>query len=157
MVDTKKELERAKAIAYRMLAVRWRSTGEIIRKLKTKGIAPLIIEQTIAQLSEYEYLNDNRFARLWVENRNRLKPMGKRRLQQELAEKGVSTQIIGQILSEIESGDEETLARSLVEKKLIRNGELNQKKMEQFLLRRGFSPGVVRKVLEKSRDMYLDT
>lgn len=146
-LDSAKELERAKAIAYRLLSFRSRSTSEIIRKLKTKGIDPQIIEQTIAVLSEYNYLNDDKFARLWVENRNLLKPMGKRRLQQELAEKGVATHIIGQVLSGIAGEDEETLVKNLVEKKLARNQELNLKKLENFLLRRGFSPMVIRKVL----------
>jgi regulatory protein len=78
--------EQAKAVnaAMNLLARRPRSEREIRDRLKRKGYPPETIDAAVAKLEGWRYLDDEAFARFWVENREANKPRGRRLLEQEL-------------------------------------------------------------------------
>jgi regulatory protein len=86
-------------------------------------------------------VNDEAFARAWVENRNAFRPRGRSLLKMELRRKGLSDETVQSILSEQE--DEETLAMEAARKYVRRLKGLDwlefRRKLGGFLARRGFS------------------
>ena len=67
-----------------LLSFRLRSEWELRDYLKRKKADPEIIEQILNKLSINGYVNDEQFARRWVENRRLLKPTSRRKLVMEL-------------------------------------------------------------------------
>ncbi|RLT44802.1 MAG: RecX family transcriptional regulator [Chloroflexi bacterium] len=151
---------RAKAYdkAVGFLAIRPRSVEEVRQRLGRYGnqqqerLAEVHIEWIIDKLLEQGYLNDDEFARYWVEQRNQFKPISPRALRFELRRKGIADQIIEPLIEG--STEAESAAVQAARSQLWRwrglDEESFRKKMAAFLQRRGFSWGVVRDVLESS-------
>lgn len=140
-----REFAGARDYAFRILATCPRTEKEIIVKLKQKGFMDDVIAEVIKLLKKYNYINDNEFAGIWVKNRCRLKPMGKRRLSQELHKKGVAKEVIETELHLLTPEMEYDMAKSIVEGKFAK-GKPDLRRLYSFLLRRGFSPEVIKKI-----------
>lgn len=136
--------------AARFLAYRPRSLAEVRRNLAQKGIPEAVIEAAIDRLSALGYLDDEAFARFWVENRNNFKPRGPRALRYELRQKGVANTIIDRVLDEMLNV--EVAAYQAAETRIRRlQGSTHQEfrqKVAAFLQRRGFNFETTRAVIE---------
>lgn len=121
-----------------------RSTGEIKERA---GVSSSIAERVLERLLEKGYLNDEQFAQWWVENRNQLKGTSRRKLQAELAAKGVSREIIEHALQKTERLDEDELLKILV-KKQSRYPDRN--KLIAYLARQGFSYDDITRAIDSS-------
>uniref|UniRef100_A0A7C4M0P6 Regulatory protein RecX n=1 Tax=candidate division CPR3 bacterium TaxID=2268181 RepID=A0A7C4M0P6_UNCC3 len=64
--------------ALRSLKLRDRSEKEIRDKLKQKEFAVSAIDKVVEKLYHLDFLNDKRFAEIFVRDRMKLKPKGKR-------------------------------------------------------------------------------
>lgn len=127
------------------LKFRPRTVFEITEKLKSKNISDKEIKETIAVLKRNGLLDDENFAKMWVRDRNLLKPTGNFLLKLELKKLGIAESLIEDAISD---QDEEELAKRAVEMKgRYRNAEFA--KQAQFLQRRGFSMNTIYKVLKK--------
>ncbi len=73
----------------RFLEARHRSVAEVRRKLVRLGYRADLVTDAIERLGELGYLDDDAFARAWVESRDRAKPRGEHALRRELGQKGV--------------------------------------------------------------------
>ncbi|HVL52687.1 MAG TPA: regulatory protein RecX [Vitreimonas sp.] len=93
------------AAAARFLEARARSVGEVRRRLTQAGYRPELIDGAISRLTELGVLDDEAFARSWIESRDRARPRGESALRQELALKGVAREVISAALAE-RRGDE---------------------------------------------------
>jgi len=127
--------------AIKLITYRDRSIAEIRQSLHQKQIPEEIIENVINRLGENGLLDDKRFANLWIENRNEFRPRSHRMLALELRKKGISEDIISQVL-ENTTADEE-LAHKAAQKQIRRYMTLEwqdfRRKLGSFLARRGFS------------------
>lgn len=103
---------------------------------KREGYSPALTERVFERLVEKGYINDEKFARWWVENRNVTKGSSMRKLTAELRAKGVASDVIEQAVGEVARSDEDELAK-VVAKKRARYAD-NQKFM-QYLARQGFN------------------
>ncbi|PIS14231.1 hypothetical protein COT65_00025 [Candidatus Shapirobacteria bacterium CG09_land_8_20_14_0_10_47_13] len=135
----------------RFISVRPRSRKEISDYLNRKKTPEKLVEKIIGRLAEGGLIDDEAFARWWVEQRVTFRPKGKRALLAELGQKGVDREISEKIIGE--EIDEERLAGIAAEKKLrvLKNlpaQELRQK-MTNFLLTRGFSWETVKKIVDE--------
>jgi regulatory protein len=147
---------------YRLFNVRQRSEREVrdyFRKLNFKRkmedwdtISDLVVDQVIERLKRKSMINDEAFARSWVDARRRSKRKGSIAIKAELMQKGVDREVINQVLSE-EVVDEVKMALESLEKKSKNWQSLPdmefKKKAYQYLLRQGFEYGVVVRVVEK--------
>ena len=132
-------------IALHFLKFRPRTVFEITEKLKSKKISEKEIKETISVLKRNGLLDDEKFAKMWIGDRNRFKPTGNFLLKMELKKLGISEHLIEDAIS---LQDEIELARLALElKNRYRNAEFS--KQAQFLQRRGFSMNVIFKVLKK--------
>lgn len=130
--------------ALHFLGYRARSEAEIRTRLQRDEWPEDVIERVILRLREQNFLNDEKFAEMWVENRSNFRPRGARMLQQELRQKGVDRETIEAALPDEDAEQENAL---LALRKLLRSKERAWKDLEerkqqekaiQFLMRRGF-------------------
>ena len=83
-----------------MLKFRQRSRKEIYDRLKKKKFDEEIINETISFLKNKGFIDDQLFAKAWIESRIK-KPLGLRKIRQELNLKGIDKQIIDSQIGEI--------------------------------------------------------
>ncbi|HEY7034173.1 MAG TPA: RecX family transcriptional regulator [Thermomicrobiales bacterium] len=146
--------EQSKAVnaAMNLLARRPRSEREVRDRLKRKGFPPETVEAAVAKLEGWRYLDDEAFARYWVENREANRPRGRRLLEQELRLKGVDRETIRQTIDDTEL-DEASTALQIGRTKLRTYGNLDpavaRRRLGAFLVRRGYGYDVVRPVLDQ--------
>ena len=86
--------------AARFLEARPRSVAEVRRRLGQAGYRPELIEGAIGRLTELGMLDDEQFARQWVESRDRAHPRGEHALIIELRQKGIEATTIATILKD---------------------------------------------------------
>lgn len=151
LADLKKTagLDKAYGNTLRYVAIRPRSEGELHDYFRRKQIDQIAGAQIIERLRNVGLVDDSAFARAWVENRRLLKNVSKRRLQLELRQKRVPSEIIDQVLQDDEADDRQVL-RQLIEKKRGRYPD-NQKFM-QYLARQGFSYDDIKSVLSENTE-----
>ena len=144
------EYEWGKEIALRLITNRPRSKKEVRDRMREKGIEESTRERVIERFEELDLLDDEAFARYWIDQRARFKPRGKPLLRQELRQKGVDQQIVNDLLEET---DDSAAAMQAAEKKvrsLMRYPEDQfRKKLTGFLQRRGFSYQEIREVVDE--------
>jgi len=117
----------------RTTKVKSRRTGELKERL---GVSQELTVRVFDRLVEKGYIDDEKFARFWVEHRNMTKGTSKRKLQAELAAKGVDRLLVEQQLATTERTDEDEL-RKIIAKK--RTKYPDEQKLMQYLARQGFS------------------
>ena len=155
--------------AGRFLEARPRSIAEVRRRLGGAGYRVELVEGAIAKLLEFSVLDDEAFARTWVESRDRARPRGERAIRQELIQKGIERETIDIVLGErsasalasattSEAGDEAvapTADRSAADRLLAKNRRVldrvadpRQRRQRAYVLlaRHGFDPEVCRTV-----------
>lgn len=98
--------------AARFLQARPRSTAEVRRRLGEAGYRTDLVEEAIARLAMLGYLDDESFARAWVESRDRARPRGERALRAELRRKGVADDVVATIIEDRASPDAGGLAEA---------------------------------------------
>ncbi len=109
-----------------------------------KGVSPQITDRVFRRLQDRGYVDDEKFARFWIENRNLKKGVSKRKLQAELRAKGVDGQIIERELAVTERGDESEIQKIIAKKRPRYNDD---QKLMQYLARQGFSYDDIKQAL----------
>ena len=140
-------IQKAKNYAFLLLKFRSRSEKEISQRLKKKKFEAQAINATVAFLKEKNFLDDRAFARAWIDSRLK-KPLGLRRIRQELKIKGIDNRIIDCQIGEVkEKYCEEAIVRGLAIKRMKISKGIDRQKAKgrvfSYLLRRGFSLDIV--------------
>jgi regulatory protein len=150
--------------AARFLEPRARSVAEVRRRLTGNGYRADLVDGVIERLLEFGMLDDEAFARAWVESRDRARPRGERAIRQELGLKGIDRPTIdlvlaerreavagtsddgGETLSPDHAAAERLLARHA--RALARVADPRQRRQRAYALlaRNGFDPEVCRTV-----------
>lgn len=110
------------------------------------GLAPELTERVLLKLQQKHYLDDVKFAAWWVENRFRTKGVSSRRLRQDLVSKGVSNEIIEQVLTELQRDDVSELAK-IIAKKARRYPDRH--KLMRYLTSRGFNYEDIKQAIDR--------
>lgn len=144
-------LDKAYDRALNLVSMRPRSEWEIRDYLKRKEYEPSIHDLVITRLNERGYLNDEDFAKRWVENRRLLKATSKRRLTQELRQKRIADDIIKAVLDNDETDEVEVL-KTLIERKRQQSRYQDDQKLIQYLARQGFAYDQIKEALKMSSE-----
>ncbi len=131
-------LDKARYQALGQISRRLRSEWELKDYLKRKNYSEDVIDQAIETLRQYGYVDDYKFAQAWVANRRLLKATSVRRLQQELRQKRINDDVIGQVLEE-DTADERDVLRELVTRKRKQTKYQDDLKLMQYLARQGYN------------------
>lgn len=108
------------------------------------GVAPEIAARVLERLIEKGYVDDQKFARFWAENRSLSKGASHRKLVSELRAKGVDGDIIEQALSESGRNNDEEIQKIIAKK---RNRYPDDQKLMMYLARLGFGYDDIKKAL----------
>jgi regulatory protein len=145
--------------AVRSLASRMRTERDLRRLMKGRAeegeAGERAMDAVVVRLKELNYLSDTRFAEDYTRVRKEGQKFGRRRVQQDLAAKGVAKETVGEAIGAAYDGtDEVELARAYVARKRMKqpageNARKESAKVMGRLLRAGFSSGTVFKVLKQ--------
>ncbi len=134
-----------------LLTVRQRSRAELEQRLRRKGFEDDHIAPVLDKLTEVELIDDQAFARTWVQSRHEYSGKGKRALAAELRLKGVADSVAAEALSHVDEESEELRARELVRKRLrtltVDDTAAATRKLVGMLARRGYSQGLAFRVV----------
>ena len=117
-------------------------TGKIIER---PGVKTEIAERVLARLAEKKYLDDEKFARFWLEHRFLQKGTSVRRLKLELAQKGIENDIVERLIAENIRSDDEELQKIIAKKR--RKYADDEQKFIVYLVRQGFAYDDVKRAL----------
>ncbi len=146
-------LKKAKGYALRLLKLRPRSRSELARKMAGKGYGEDVVADVLDGLTALGFLDDAAFAKAWLQYRLN-KPMGFRRIERELVEKGIPRDAIRGHWDEVkESYDELEVVRALAKKRTRQYNNIDplkrRKRVMDYLARRGFQLDVIMKVIKE--------
>ena len=129
-------------------ATRYRSkkTGELKER---PGVSQALVDRAYKRLVEKAYIDDEKFTRYWVENRNQTKGMSRRKLEAELRAKGVANDIIERNLRDSLRNDTDELQKIIAKK---RRRYPDEQKFMQYLARQGFSFDDIKTALREDAD-----
>jgi regulatory protein len=141
------------------LSRRMRTVRDLRRLMKTRAEegepGERAMDAVVARLKELKYLSDTRFAADYTRLRKENEKYGLRRVQQDLAQKGVQKELIATTLAKAyEDVDEVALAREYIARKRMKkpSGEKAQRETARMmgrLMRAGFSSGTIYKVMRE--------
>ena len=142
--DSEKSVAFEKAMGY--LGRGMKTVKQMRDYLTKKAYAPEVVDYVIVRLKEYRYLDDNAYAKTYVEHNSATK--GERRLKQELVSKGIAVSLAEEH-SEIDFEQALSDATRLAEK-YMKNKPQDVKtlqKLQRYLLSRGYSFDIVNNIL----------
>ena len=133
-----------------LISRRIRSEKEIRDYGFKKKWSENVTEKVIERLYERGYLNDEKFAKSFVDARANLRNFSKRKMEIELIKKGIEKEIREQILCENENFDESESLKNMVAKKW--NRYENDQKLIAYLARQGFNFDDIKNAIKEFRE-----
>ena len=116
-----------------------KTEAQLRKKLEESEYPKEAVESAIAYVTSYGYLDDRRYAKHYIEWKKKGK--GKARLKMELVQKGISREIIEEVLESTDFGETREMIRQIILKKRKTNIPMNEKEKQKlygFLMRKGF-------------------
>lgn len=116
-----------------------KTEAQLRKKLEESEYPKEAVESAIAYVTSYGYLDDRRYAKHYIEWKKQGK--GKARLKMELVQKGISREIIEEVLESTDFGETREMIRQIILKKRKTNIPMNEKEKQRlygFLMRKGF-------------------
>lgn len=160
--------EKAYDYAVFLLSLKLRTVGEVLKKMQGRGYTETVIENTLLKLKEQKYLNDERYAEMYLENLKMYKNFGFYGIKKKFMERSLPPTLIEKVLEEgLSISEEIKIAKRLLKKEgyitkdvqqddevtytiyTDRDSEVNKKKakLRNHLKSRGFRGEVISKVL----------
>jgi len=138
----------------KFLSFRPRSEFEIKEYLLKKNVGEETRKLVIVKLKQLKLIDDEAFARWWLEQRSVFRPTGARLVKYELRRKGVAEETVSSLLAETRPrAADALLAEKLIQKKLARLKNLPEKELKQKLYaslsQKGFAFEVIEEAVAK--------
>ncbi len=127
---------------------------EMCEKMRRWGIEEAAQERVISRLVNERYVDDERFARAFINDKIRYNKWGRRKVQQALWQKHISDDIQSRLLDEVDDKVYVDILRPLLKQKrktmkAQSDYELNQK-LVRFAMSRGFGFDIIKQCLDVS-------
>lgn len=142
----------ARKILLDQLTGQARSRHELAARLARRNVPNDVAGRLLDRFEEVGLIDDEAFARSWVDSRQRTRGLARRALAQELRRKGVDDETARDVLAEVDPADEEQAARALVRKKLRSLRGVDDaaaaRRLAGLLARKGYSAGLAYAVVK---------
>jgi regulatory protein len=144
----------AREICLRLLSFSPRTRAQLADALHRKGVDDEVAEQVLGRYTEVGLIDDEAFARAWVQSRHTGRGLARRALAAELRQRGVADETVKEAVEELAPEQEESAARELVAKRLPATRGLDPAKRTRRLLgvlaRKGYSGGLAYRVVREA-------
>jgi len=136
--------------AARYLEYRPRSESELRGRLHQRGFDAGTVEAVIAKLKEQGLVDDLAFAEFWKDNRETFSPRSQGLTKLELRQKGVTSDIVDQVVDELDDNDSAyRAALGKAHNLSISDYQAFRRRLGGYLKRRGFGYGVINRTIER--------
>lgn len=146
VMDPAQAYRTAREIALRRLESRDRTRAELAVTLRDRETPETVAAAVLDRLTEVGLVDDTRFARTWVEIRQRTRGLAGRALSAELRQRGVSDEVVAEAVEVVDPETEERRALELARARVARTRglapEVVTRRVAGQLARRGYSAGV---------------
>ena len=147
--EIKEEVRRAKLRALHLLTAMDRTEAQLREKLEV-SYCEQAVEEAVAYVKNYGYLDDERYVKVYIESKSRTK--SRKQIEQELIyKKGISKEAVQRGFEEAQTTDVSEVIRKYMDKKKInpQTCEYEQKqKFFAYMLRKGFQIEDMKKVFD---------
>jgi len=134
----------------RLLARRPHSEQEARRRMQRAGFDEAVIVRALSRLGANGDLDDEAFARAWVENRRDFRPRSAAMVRSELRARGVKSNAIESALAGFDEGQAaEDAARGAARRWIGLDALDRRRKISDHLARRGFDYDTIRSVVHR--------
>lgn len=153
-LEEKENSRKAFHSAISLLNYRMRSTAELRKRLAEKGYTADTIESVVQKLAEKKFLDDEVFAKAFINDKINSRLLGPVALHRELIPHKLDSELVEKLIQKsYDEMPEEKLVEQLIEKRRIIKGQkLTQKEKKRllnFLQRKGHTWGVISVVFDK--------
>ncbi len=133
-----------------------RCVKDVKTKLQSFHLQVDVYDAVINQLIKDDYLNEERYAKVFAGGKFRINHWGRNKIYAALQEKGLPELFILEGLNEIDEQEYMSVLKGLLSKKSREVAEpdflVKNKKLANFAISRGFEPNLVREVLNLKED-----
>jgi len=144
----------ARQICLRLLSAAPRTQAQLAAALRRRGVPDNAAANVLERFAEVKLIDDELFARAWVESRHHGRGLAGRALGAELRQRGVTTDDIEAALSQLDPAQELATARELVERRLPATAAMSlparMRRLTGVLARKGYSPGLAYRVVREA-------
>ena len=145
------QIAREKIQAY--CAYQERCHQEVTRKLKSWGLISEAIELLISELMQFNFLNEERYARSFSRGKFRIKKWGRKKIRAELKKREVYDKCIDFAMEEIDDKAYFETLKEVLQKKNEHEKESDpyrrKAKLTRYLVSRGYEYDLIRDALEE--------
>lgn len=146
------EVSRAYNRALSFLAYQMRSEHEVHQKLLKAEFGEAVIQEAIQKLTRLGFLNDETYATALAETKKRTSKKGPKAILQDLKQKGINPKLQQEVVEAFSEEEQLSMAMELAEKKVRQEQRKTpsqiKQKVQEFLVRKGYSFSIVQQVLE---------
>jgi regulatory protein len=146
----------ARQICLRLITVEPRTRAQLAQAMQRKQIPDQVAETILNRFTEVGLIDDQAFARAWVESRHHSRGLSRRALSTELRRRGVAADDVRDAVETLDPDQEAATARQIVDRKLrATRGQPFEARMRRLvgaLARKGYGAAlsyrIVREALE---------
>ncbi|MDP3741194.1 MAG: regulatory protein RecX [bacterium] len=132
--------------AVKLLAIRMHTTGELHQKLKRRGFSDNNIRPVLRQLEDQKFLDDQRFAEIFVDNLKRFKDFGYYGIKARLQHRQIPSDMAAAALAEFFTEEDELVVARRYSSKLKKQGRDTHEQQIRSLQGKGFRNEAIREV-----------
>ncbi|MEY4321198.1 MAG: hypothetical protein RLZZ471_1139 [Actinomycetota bacterium] len=155
-LSPERQEQRARNVLLYQLARSAKSAHQLRQILEKREIDSEIAEAVIQRFIEVGIIDDKLFAETIVNSRRKFKGSSKSVIKRELVEKGVGSELIEDVVSEITADDELATATELAIKRIPRlvtlERDVRQRRLFGYLSRKGYGSNVVLAACKAAED-----
>jgi regulatory protein len=144
----------ARQICLRLLTAAPRTRAELAAALDRRGVPEDAASAVLSRFAEVKLIDDELFAKAWVESRHHGRGLAGRALGAELRQRGVASTEIEAALGQLSPEQELATARELVEHRLAATAGLppvaRMRRLTGVLARKGYSPRLAYRVVREA-------
>lgn len=141
------EAQKAYKLAINYLSYRMRAISEVRDYLVKKELSESAIKHAITRLIEQRYLNDEEFAKAYVQTKFNTSPSGPIKIKRELEQLRIPTDVVESVLESISHEDLVEKAGKFVKRKQLETNRRSstevQQRIQQTLMQRGFTFDII--------------
>lgn len=149
------EIAKAFNKALTFLSFQMRSEHEVKSKLLQAGHGEAVVQEALHKLTKLGFLNDKSYSKALLETRKRTAKKGPAAIRQDMMQKGIDKELQQQVLSTYGHDEQMELALQLAEKAVRSNQTKTpaqvKQKIQDILLRKGYSYTVVKEILAQTK------